>query len=235
MAKRFYKDVAVALDTDTDADGAGYVVKLDGRLLKTPGKMALRFASENQAKLVAAEWQAQDEDILPGTMPCTRMMNVACEQTPSRRSELVKEFRAYTSTDLLCYRSRNPQDLAARQEQNWQPVLDYAAIQHGISLASTTSIKAVEQPEESLNNAADYATSKDDTALTLLLHFTASYGSAILALSVMERRLQVDTAFALSRLDEGFQNERWGADDEAVENNRLLLSELSLMAQLIEE
>ncbi|PHS75890.1 MAG: ATPase [Robiginitomaculum sp.] len=229
MAKRFYENVAV------EADGAGYVVKLDGRVLKTPGKMALSFARKNHANLVAAEWQAQGEDILPNTMPCTRMMNVACEQTPTQRSELVKEFRAYTSTDLLCYRSHNPKDLAARQEKNWQPILDYVADSHGIALATTTGIKAVEQPEKSLNNAADYAQTQDDTDLTLLLHFTASLGSAVLALSIMERRLHIDTAFALSRLDEIFQNERWGADDEAVENNRSLLNELSLMAQLIEE
>jgi chaperone required for assembly of F1-ATPase len=228
MAKRFYKNVAI------DTDGVGYVVKLDGRVLKTPGKVALNFVCKNQAKLVAAEWQAQGSDILPNTMPCTRLMNVACEQTPKRRGELVKEFKAYTRTDLLCYRTHSPKDLAARQEQGWQPILDYVAGSFGISLTSTTSIKAITQPEKSLNNAADYATSRDDTDLTLLLHFTASFGSAILALSVMERHVQVDTAFALSRLDEVFQNERWGADDEAVENNRLLLNELSQMAQLIE-
>lgn len=230
MAKRFYKDVAVA-----DADAAdGFVVTLDGRVLKTPGKMALSFVFQNHAELVASEWQAQGEEILPHTMPCTRMMNVACEQTPSRRGELTKEFRAYTSTDLLCYRSHNPKDLAERQEQSWQPVLDYVAEKHGIALASTTSIKAVVQPEKSLNSAAEYADAQSDTAMTLLLHFTASFGSAMLALAVMERRLQVDTAFALSRLDEIFQNELWGADEEAVENNRSLLTELSQMAQLIE-
>jgi len=229
VAKRFFENV------DVEAAGAGYVVKLDGRVLKTPGKMDLSFASKNRANLVAAEWRAQGEDILPDTMPCTRLINVACEQTPSRRGELAREFRAYTSTDLLCYRSHNPKDLAARQEKSWQPVLDYAADNHAIALATTTGIKAVEQPEKSLNNAVDYAQALGNTDLTLLLHFTASYGSAILALSVMERHLHVDAAFALSRLDEIFQNERWGADDEAVENNYLLLNELSLMAQLIEE
>ncbi len=229
MAKRFYKEVAI------EAQGDDYIVTLDRRVLKTPGKMALTFKHKDHAILVAEEWRAQGEEVLPHTMPCTRMMNVACEQTPSRRGELLKEFRAYTQTDLLCYRSHNPKDLAARQEQNWQPVLDYVAKNHGIALATTTSIKAVAQPEKSLRRAADYADSLDDADLTLLLHFTASFGSAILALVVMQRHLPVDTAFALSRLDEGFQNERWGADDEAVENNRLLLSELSQMAQLIKE
>ena len=228
MAKRFYKDVAI------EAQGDGYIVTLDGRVLKTPGKMALTFKHKNHAELVAEEWCAQGEDIVPNTMPCTRMMNVACEQTPPRRSELVKEFRAYTGTDLLCYRSHNPKDLAQRQEESWQPILDLVAEKYGISLASTTSIKAVAQPEKSLNNAANYAQAKDDADLTLLVHFMASFGSAMLALVVMEKHLRVDTAFALSRLDEGFQNELWGADDEALENNRLLLNELSQMAQLLD-
>lgn len=228
MAKRFYKDVGV------ESRAGITIVTLDGRVLRTSGKMDLTFTSKSHAELVAAEWREQGKEILPHTMPCTRMINVACEQTPTRRSELVKEFRAYTSTDLLCYRSHNPQDLAERQQQNWQPVLDYAAANHGIALATTTGIKALEQSASSLISAADYARSQDDIALTLLLHFTASFGSVVLALAVMERYLPLDTAFALSRLDEIFQNERWGADDEAVENNRLLLNELSQMAQLIE-
>ncbi len=227
MAKRFYDSVVV------ESRAGVCVVTLDGRVLKTPGKVDLLFKSQAHAQLVAAEWQAQGAEILPHTMPCTRMMNVACEQTPSRRGELVKEFRAYTETDLLCYRSHSPIDLAARQEQSWQPVLDYVAATHGIALAVTTGIKAVAQPETSLASAAEYANGQDDLDLTLLLHFTASFGSAMLALAVMEGHLHVDTAFALSRLDENFQNERWGADAEAVENNRLLLHELSQMAQLI--
>ena len=97
MAKRFYKDVAVA------AQGGGYVVTLDGRVLKTPGKQDLSIDSKVRAKLVAAEWQAQGDDIKPETMPCTRLMNVARELTPSRRPELIKEFSSYCETDLLCF------------------------------------------------------------------------------------------------------------------------------------
>ncbi len=229
MAKRFYTLATV------EALGGGFAVTLDGRVLKTPGKVALQFASRNHAKLVAAEWQAQGEEILPNTMPCTRLMNVACEQTPPRRGELVKEFCAYTSTDLLCYRTHSPQDLVARQEQNWQPILDWAEQKHGISLTSTPGIKAVKQPQQSLQNAQKIADSLDDTDLTLLLHFTASTGSAMLALAVMETHITVGRAFTLSRLDEIYQNERWGADDEVVEKNATLLQELRVLAKLIKD
>lgn len=228
MAKRFYKDVAVA------AQEGGYVVTLDGRVLKTPGKQELAIDSKARAKLVAAEWQAQGDDISPETMPCTRLMNVACELTPPRRPELIKEFSSYCETDLLCFRADAPQDLTERQAQIWQPILDWAAREHGIVLLIISGVTAVPQPEISLRAAASYAQKLSHTDLTLLLHLTASFGSGVLALAVLEKHLDMETAYTISRLDEVFQNERWGEDEEAVARNENILEELLKLAKLIE-
>ena len=227
MAKRFYKNVAV-----DEREGA-VVVTLDGRVLKTPGKMVMRFDTSAQAELTRAEWDAQADEILLHTMPCTRLVGVACEQTPNRRDELLKEFCAYTSTDLLCYRADAPADLAGQQAKKWQPILDWAAQDLSISLASTTSIVAITQPEASLNAARAFADGLNDIHLTLLLHYTASLGSAVLAAAVLEGYKTAEEAFALSRLDQAFQNERWGSDDEVVEKNQILLGELIALEQLI--
>ena len=229
MAKRFYKDVAVA------AQDGGYVVTLDGRVLKTPGKQELSIDSKVRAKLVAAEWQAQGDDIKPETMPCTRLMNVACELTPSRRPDLIKEFSSYCETDLLCFRAEAPQDLTKRQAQIWQPVLDWAASEHGISLLVMTGVTALPQPEISLRAAALYAQELSHADLTLLLHMTASFGSGVLALATLEKHVDMKTAYNTSRLDEIFQNERWGEDEEAVARNENILEELLKLAKLIQE
>lgn len=229
MAKRFYKQVEVK-----PHDG-GYAVLLDGRVLKTPGKQALTFESSFRAKLVAAEWQAQGEVILPDTMPCTRLMNVACELTPPNRPELVKEFRSYCSTDLLCFRSENPTDLSKRQGVIWQPILDWATDKHGLALSVTTSLHAPKQAESSLSSAATYAGDQGDLELTLLVHFTASFGSGVLALALMEGYLDVEAAFTASRLDEIFQNELWGEDEEAALRAQNICNELAALATLIQE
>ncbi len=229
MAKRFYKDVAVA------AQDGGYVVTLDGRVLKTPGKQELSIDSKVRAKLVAAEWQAQGDDIKPETMPCTRLMNVACELTPSRRPDLVKEFSSYCETDLLCFRAEAPQDLSERQAQIWQPVLDWAASEHGIALLVMTGVTALPQPEISLRAAASYAQKLSHADLTLLLHMTASFGSGVLALAALEKHVDMKTVYNTSRLDEVFQNERWGEDEEAVARNENILEELLKLAKLIQE
>ncbi|NNC36676.1 MAG: ATPase [Hyphomonadaceae bacterium] len=211
----------------------GFQITLDGRVLKTQGKKQLLCRTEKQAQIVAAEWDAQIDEIKPEEMPCTRLMNVACEMTPANRPELIAEFRKYCETDLLCYRTAEPRDLTERQETEWQPVLDWVAGLYGIALAVTDGLTALPQPESSLNAGANFATDLDDVALTLLLHFTASFGSAILALAVLTEHLSVDRAFSLSKLDEIFQNERWGEDDEAIANNAALLRELEALSKLI--
>jgi chaperone required for assembly of F1-ATPase len=105
-ASRFYKVVTVA-----PALG-GYGVFLDGRALKTPGKLAFITRSEAHARLAAAEWEAQGEEINPQTMPITRLYNVAIERTPQQREAMVAEFKKYGGTDLLCYRAVEPHDIA---------------------------------------------------------------------------------------------------------------------------
>jgi len=227
MAKRFYKKVEASLTE------GGFHVKLDGRVLKTPGKKPLSCPTKNQATCVADEWEAQKDEIKPETMPCTRLMNVACELTPSRRPELIKEFRQYCETDLLCYRADQPQDLVKRQAEFWQPILDWSAKKYGIELATTSGIAAIVQSTKSLNEAANFAENLDDVRVTVLLHFTASLGSAILALAVIEKKINAKEAFEISRLDEIFQNERWGEDDEALARNKSLREELADIEKLI--
>lgn len=227
MAKRFYETV------DVVARENKFTITLDGRVLKTPGKKPLICAQRAQAEWVAAEWTAQVEEIKPETMPCTRLMIVACEMTSTRRPDLVAEFRKYCKTDLLCYRAAQPNDLGERQSEQWQPVLDWADKNHQISLVVTKELEAQSQPEKSLKSATNYADAHDDAGLTLLLHYTASFGSGVLALAVLDKYLNVKTAFSLSCLDEQFQNERWGTDGDAVARNVALLSELTALSNLI--
>ena len=229
MSKRFYKKVEVK------SDPPGFVVTLDDRVLKTPGKKPLIINPEFRADIVAAEWRAQGDQIVPQTMPCTRLLNVALELTPTRKPELIQEFLSYLGTDLLCYRTVNPADLAKRQEKNWQPVLDWAASVLGIALSTTTGLTALTPNPASLNIAQAYGENLDDIDLTLLLHFTGSLGSAILAIAVMEGHIDIRHAFALSRLDEIYQSELWGEDKDATKRANDIEAELVAIAKLIKE
>jgi len=225
-AKRFYKDVTTGVLED------GFGVMLDGRVLKTPGKKILVVAQKAHADLVAQEWDAQIDDIRPETMPVTRLINVAIEHTPDNRDRLVDEARRYAGTDLLCYRAEAPIELTELQAEKWDPVLDWAA-KIGIELKTTNAVLAIEQNPQSLDAVGAYASAKNDLNLTLLVHLTAVFGSAILGMAVMENHLTGARAFELSRLDNLYQIKQWGEDEEAAENTARLESEVIALCKII--
>ena len=108
LPKRFYKDVAAG-----PVDG-GFVVTLDGRAVRTPGrKLTVIVPAAPIATAMAAEWAAQGEFINPATMPTVRLINSAIESgeamIPAFREEVVK----FASSDLMLYRAESPQDLVS--------------------------------------------------------------------------------------------------------------------------
>jgi len=224
--KRFYK-TAKAAKSD-----AGWTVLLDGRALKTPGKLPLITAAQRHAVLIADEWDAQDDIIRPHLMPVTRIYNVALERTPENRDMLIAELRKYAGTDLLCYRAKFPRALNDKQAENWDSWLEWAR-QYGIDLITGEGVMAVEQDDRALEAAAKMAAEYDDLELTLLAHLNAVYGSAILALAVMKRAIGAEAAYDLSRLDFDFQLEHWGEDEEARELAETTRVEIIALSKLL--
>lgn len=226
LPKRFYKDVSVV------REGKKYLVRLDGRTLKTPGKMTLAVDGEHVAQLIADEWAAQEESIIPATMPVTRLVNVSLELTPDKRPDLVKEARSYAGTDLLCYREVENTPLARRQAEHWDPVLEWAH-ERGVHLRPTHSLIPVSQNESAPHLVAEFTQGLDDLHLTLFLHLTSVFGSVVLALAVMEGHLAGSQAFDLSRLDEDWQINQWGEDDIAKDIRDRLATEVDALCQIL--
>lgn len=229
MAKRFYDLVSVNQDKD------GFFVQLDGRELKTPGKKPIRVPHDAIAAHMKAEWDAVpsalEGDIDPAQMPVTRLANVVCEAVSDRRETLIEDARNYASTDLLSYRSPEPQDFVKRQKAAWDPWIDWAD-QRGITLKTTDAIRAIHQDSASLDQVAEYARSLPDFALTLYVHLVAVYGSAILAMAVMEGDMPPEKAFDLSRLDELYRAEIWGTDEEDDATRLALRQETEILGGL---
>jgi chaperone required for assembly of F1-ATPase len=210
-AKRFWTAAeAVACD-------GGFTVRLDGRPVKTPAKAALVVPTQAMAEAIAVEWDAQTGEVKPATMPVTRAANSAIDKIIPQRDEVVEIIAAYGQSDLLCYRAMGPAALVARQAAGWDPVLDWAAQVLGARLAVTAGVMHVAQPPEALDRLTARVAGMTEFQLAGLHDLVAISGSLVLALAVTERRLSEDEAWALSRVDETWQIEQWGADEEAAE------------------
>jgi chaperone required for assembly of F1-ATPase len=226
--KRVYKSV------QTRAVEDGWGVALDGKPLRTPAKRDLRVPSESLAAAIAAEWDAQDPDIRPETMPLTRLAATAIDRTAAERDKIVTEVTNYVGTDLVCYRAEHPPALAARQEAIWQPLIDWAAGRYDAGLTVTAGVVPVAQSPASLRAYAAAVAALDDFRLTALHAATAACGSLVIALALHEGRLDAAAAFAAAQLDETFQIEAWGKDAEAVARRAALAADIAASARFLE-
>jgi chaperone required for assembly of F1-ATPase len=211
----------------------GHGVALDGRLVKTPGKHDLVVPSPALAAAIAAEWEAQHREIHRETMPLTRLAGVTVDRDAEQREAVVRQVADYAGTDLVCYRAAHPPALAARQQAVWQPLLDWAVERYAAPLTITSGVIPSSQPAASLAAFTAAVAAYDDFALTALHAATAACGSLVIALALLEGRLDAAEAFAASQLDESFQIEAWGEDTEQSERRAALSYEIAAAARFL--
>lgn len=210
--KRFWTEAQAAA-----CDG-GFDVRLDGRAVRTPARAPLVLPTLALAQAVAAEWQAQQGTVNPATMPMTRMANSAIDKVAPQFDAVADIVAAYGGTDLLCYRAEGPAALVARQAAAWDALLDWAAQALGAPLVVTQGVIPCAQPADSLARLTDAVRAEGAFRLSALHDLVAISGSLVLGLAVARGRITADTAFDLSRIDETWQAELWGRDDEATES-----------------
>lgn len=209
--KRFYKAVSSGRHLD------GFGVFLDGKPVKTPAGEALALPNAALAQMLAQEWDAQATHIEMAKMPATRLAFTAIDFVGGARDATAAEIGRFAGADGICYFAETPEALVEQQTRRWGPVIDWAEATLGVRFVRVTGIRHEEQPAATLLKLARLAEADDDFALTGLAHATALFGSAILAFALQRNELGGQAALDLSRLDEMFQQERWGVDEEAAE------------------
>ena len=207
--KRFWTAANVVPTRD------GFAIHLDDRPLRTPAKAAFFVPTRGLAALIAAEWDAQIDKVDPRTMPATRTANSAIDKVIPQKAEVAAMLAAYGGSDLLCYRADKPASLTERQAQRWDPLLDWAEQRFGARLATGPGVVPVAQDPVALALLTAEVDRQDAFQLAAFHDLVALSGSLVLALAVTDDRLSAEKAWALSRIDEDWQAEHWGKDDDA--------------------
>ncbi|HMA15273.1 MAG: ATP12 family chaperone protein, partial [Bacteroidota bacterium] len=215
--KRFYKSATAAPE-----ESGGYAVLLDGRPVRTPAKAPLTLPSAALAAAIAEEWQGQGVEVDPRAMPLNALACTAIDVVAPARAQIVADLMGFAGHDLLCYWTDETGELLRRQQQDWQPLLDWAARDLDAPLHKTCGIASQAQPAASLAALERAVAAHDDLALTALAAAAKAAGSLVIALALARRRLDAAEAFRLSQLDELYQAERWGEDAEAARRREAL-------------
>ncbi len=229
LPKRFFKLAAV------EAGEAGHTLVLDGRPARTPARSPLTVPTAALGAALAEEWNALGDLIDPQHLPLTRLVNAALDRVVGAMDEVRGEIVGYAGHDLLCYRAGEPEELARRQRDLWDPVVDWAGGELGGRFRLAEGVVSVEQPAVTITAFDDALRSLPPLHLTGLHVLTTLTGSAILAFAVLKTRLTADEAWSLAHVDEDWQIEQWGEDEAAAARRREQRREFDAAVQLVVE
>ena len=210
--KRFYKNVEMRRE-----EGA-FALRLDGKRAITPGRKPLAVPDERLADAIAAEWDAQGENIDPVSMPVTRLANSAIDGVAERPDEVQREVLAYAGADLICYRAEGPGGLVRRQDEIWNPIGAWAETRFGAPFKLAAGIVHVAQAKPTMRRVAAAVGRYDEPfRLAGLSLATTLTGSALIALAMAEGAIDAAAAWAAAHVDEDWNISQWGEDAEAAE------------------
>jgi chaperone required for assembly of F1-ATPase len=208
-AKRFWSAA------EAEAVAGGFGVRLDGRAVRTPAKAELVVPTHALAREIAAEWDAQEGVIAPATMPMTRAANAAIDRVAPERAAVAALLAEYGGSDLLCYRAESPAELVARQAAAWDPLLDWAESALSVRLRTTCGVMHVDQDAGALRRLHEAVRLLDIWALTAFHDLVSLSGSLVIGFAALRDHVPAGTLWHISRIDESWQQEQWGSDDEA--------------------
>ncbi len=229
MPRRFWREAGAR----QEADGR-FVLVLDGRLACTPARSPLSLPTRAAAEAVAAEWQAQGDHLDPPSMPMTRLVNSALDGVARLREQVVEETTRYGGSDLLCYRAGDPARLVEREAAAWDPLLAWARERLDARFVLAQGVMFTAQPESALQAVRAAVGAFDDPiALACLSTITSLTGSVVLALAVTHAERDAASAWAIAHVDEDFQMEVWGTDEEALERRARNFVQMAAAARLM--
>jgi chaperone required for assembly of F1-ATPase len=215
--KRFWKDVTA------ERVGDGWAIELDGRPVKTPARAPLNAPTQKLAAAIADEWRGVGETIDPRAMPLTGLANAAIDRVVPERQAFAQSLANYAEADLACYRVEGPAALVERQEALWDRLLGWARRRFDVDFETTSGLLHVAQPSATVEQLSRAVVALDAFQLAGLSPLVTISGSLVAALAVLETAITPEEAWEAVSVDDRWQLEQWGSDEEAetaLENRR---------------
>lgn len=224
--KRFFAK-AGAVETP-----GGFAITLDDKPIRTPSGRQVVVPVREIAVAIVAEWDAQQEHIDPLTMPMTRFANSVVDAVVDRVEAVTADIAKYFETDLLFYRAGHPQGLVEREAAHWDPLVFWAADTLGAHFILAEGIVHVRQPESAIA-AARAALPGDAWSIAALHVITTLTGSALLAVALLRGVLDEDQVWAAAHVDEDWNIEKWGLDEEVAARRASRLVDFKAAAAIL--
>lgn len=207
--KRFWREVTVGT-----ASG-GWQVLLDGRPVRTQGGVAQIMPSHALAEDLAREWAAQGEEVDPGAFPMRDLADLTLDHVAPDPARQAASLLRYSETDTLLYRADPDEALYRRQLERWEPLVQALEARQGVAFERISGVIHRPQPAATLEALGAVLLQQDAWRLAAIATLAPLAASLIVALAALDPAASPEDLFAAANLEEDWQAEFWGQDEEA--------------------
>jgi chaperone required for assembly of F1-ATPase len=173
---------------------------------------------------MAQEWAGQGEEIDTAAFVLRDLADFAIDVVAPDPAPTVRELLPYAETDTLCYRAEPGEAVLTRQDAVWEPLLVRAEHRWDVRLERVGGIIHRSQPAETLATLQSVLDRLDPFSLAALKMLASLAASLVIGLEALERDADAAALWDAANLEEDWQAELWGADDEAQERRALRLA-----------
>jgi chaperone required for assembly of F1-ATPase len=162
-----------------------------------------------------------------------KTLDKAVKEIAQYREEIEQKLLEFAKTDLLFFWGEK-RDLYLKQKTEWQPIINWIEDSLKVKVNKTSSLDVPdnEEMQKPLKTAFERMNDKE-----LACYYAAALNmkSVLLALALVKGKIDAQTAGKLSYLEELWQNEVWGNDDEAIKRRKERCDELAIIESYLKK
>jgi chaperone required for assembly of F1-ATPase len=226
--KKFWKTVEVSELTTNS-----YQILLDKKILKTPMQNDLIFTNYRISYETSLEWDINSEVLDTDEMIFFGIFSTAIDRIVNDRFLYINEIMKFVDTDLICYKADKPDELVELQNKHWDPILLIIKNYIDEEIKVFTGIMPGKQNIQVHNKIKKLIHNFSNIELSILHRLTNIIGSIFISLCVIKGDILKKNICQLCFLDELWQAENWGVEEEAAKKRDKVFKELKKIITLV--
>ncbi len=152
-------------------------------------------------------------------------LNKMADEVGKQRQVIINKLVQFSLTDMLLFWGQN-KDLILLQEQEWAPLLQWAGQKLNVKLKTTQSLDVPKENEEAGWRLRKILEGFSDKELVAFYAAALNMRSVLLAFALVKGKINAEEAFHAAFLEEIWQAENWGVEEEAEKRRQSLKKEL---------
>ena len=226
--KKFWKTIEIKKVSSKE-----FYILLDNRKLKTPLKNELILSNHLIAKEVLKEWDQSSDIINTDDLVFYGLLSTAIDRVREEKNSYINDIINFIDTDLICYRADSPIDLVSSQNKHWDPIILLIEKYIDTKITVFKGVMPSQQSSKVHHRFKNLIVELSDVQISVLHRITNLVGSVFLSLCILKKDLTNKQAFELSFLDELWQAENWGYEEDASAKRKKVRTELNRLILFI--